>query len=964
MKKHRNVFLMAMLAGATGYAQQSTNLTGGGNFDLSGMAFAGASGGSLVTNAASARVNGEVGITVSPTTPAFTLKAVGGGAQSTGGNGGTVENTFATGAKAQAHGGDGLRWIAGVGNGNPGGIVLSDVTYAGGAGGSATYGSDEVKTYPMAYFGDVSGANGGHGVFVSGQDFFPYGTTIMISNGTFSGGAGGMADNSDIGDAYADGGSGVAVDFVTQLEILDGTFSGGAGGTANGAAGADGYGVRTRDTNLRILGGTFSGNGLSFMSQYYDCVANVFGGAFGTALFLTRGDDYDLSHVVQGGANIYGGTFDEMRLVSEYGVGAGSQLGTGSANIYGGTIGALSFDGDGNHALVLANAATVASVTKDGAGSLTVSQWADDHFRAFSANAGKTTFAGSGHQFIHKNGATVRIGAPAEVAFNDGLTAEAGSVFVSEYDGTSLGKMTGSDMDFAAGVLWDIDGDTNDVAFGTTFDLATASGTLTSLIANSDVRYLGSGGSWLGGISDVSVVGGGTLVATYDAVEIDDAFTAMGVDPDSEAGQAAEDLADAVPVGSDPYNELAGMDEGVAISSLANEYVYTVEMGSSLIRLNEIFADQIKGRLRSARQYQGWGTSSASPDGVAGPETWYDNTRIWMDEHLPAWDARGTARKVDEVLPHPENRVLRPGSHGPSEALPSTTADRVMEEDLQDPATAWQLWGQGYGSHFSQDSADGHPGYDADFAGAMVGVDRRWPHMLLGLAAGYASTSIDGDGGNDGDADTGNGTLYFSVNSDHLFLDANLTYAYHDVETEGPSALGYEGDYNAGTYAGYLGAGAGIPLFSESLVLTPEASILATYYDADGYTEKSDMGLPDKKWDSYNDWSYLSSLGASLAYTRRISGYRIDMEFRPEIHAYWMHEFNDEMDDSTYRMIGGMHDIDVAFQPRDSDLVKFGGGVLFARWGSRSTEFGVNLDGVWGSDYTSYVLSGKLMHRF
>ena len=88
------------------------------------------------------------------------------------------------------------------------------------------------------------------------------------------------------------------------------------------------------------------------------------------------------------------------------------------------------------------------------------------------------------------------------------------------------------------------------------------------------------------------------------------------------------------------------------------------------------------------------------------------------------------------------------------------------------------------------------------------------------------------------------------------------------------------------------------------------------------------------------------------------------MSFQPEIRAHWLHEFNADMDKDSYTMQGNVTPIGIALQAREEDLFKVGAGVRFSKWESDTLEFGLDIDGVFGQDYTAYVLSGKLMHRF
>jgi outer membrane autotransporter protein len=278
----------------------------------------------------------------------------------------------------------------------------------------------------------------------------------------------------------------------------------------------------------------------------------------------------------------------------------------------------------------------------------------------------------------------------------------------------------------------------------------------------------------------------------------------------------------------------------------------------------------------------------------------------------------------------------------------------------------YQVWGRGYGSSVSQDATDGFSGYDATIVGGMMGVDKRFEKMLVGLAAGYARTMLTGNGGNDGDADTISATGYFSHNTESFYVDGSLTYAFNDVETEGESAVGYNGDYNAQTVGFGIGTGYGISFANDKWLFTPEASYLGTYYSRGAYTAKSvnTPAFPDLNYNSYDQWSSLTSIGATLSMMGVIESFNTQMEFQPELRAHWLHEFNADMDNESYVMTGGINTVGVALQAREEDLLSVGAGIRFSEWQNDTTEFGLDLDGAFGGDYHNFIVSGKILHRF
>ena len=898
----------------------------------------------------------------------FVMNELGNGVVAQGGDGGNIDNFDGA---TRAYGGHGMQ-IATLSAYD---LTISGGSYSGGSGGQATFSSAE-NINPFAennYFGEFagsvggpSGASGGHGLRVFNDDYLQYGTTLTIDGGVFSGGDGGISQNNGTGDSVAAGGHGIFADFV-DLTINGGDFSGGAAGVQNGATGEAGYGVLLRDGNLTITDGNFSGNGLWFESHYYDSAAAVSGGTFGDAVFAARYDEF-FGSIITTSTDISGGTFDSVTFA-----GVGTNAAFNTATITGGTIGDLYFSGsvaDSATTISLGPAVTVSGGVQQDGGIVNVEQWSDAHFANTTILDGTMNF---NNQLFNLGGIFELQSTNAAANFNNGLTvqdggilnlglgavtassvlAEDGSRINTIFNGTTLGQITSTGaLTVDSGTQWMIDAGTNAVALDDTFDLATAAGAITNNITESDVMFNGSGGEagWLGGISELQVVGT-ALRATYGESDIDVALGVAG-NTSTEFGKAMADFAELVSdEGSAQIKTLASSQQEGALL-MSNSYVRTVEMASTLVGLQSVFSDQIKDRTRSHLRQQEVGYPSAStPAGSAG----WEPLRLFSDRVENAFGYDEVESAVAAVVPDFQVDVM----DSINAAVPVVKVD-----DISLPVT-YQTWGRGYGSFIEQDTSDGFAGYDATIGGGILGLDKQINNVLLGLAGGYARTVVDGDTGKDGTSDTGHAAVYFSAHGDHLFLDANASYAYNDVETE-YDTLGYKGDYAAHTVGLYLGGGFGIPIANRFL-LTPEASILSAFYKRDAYTEKSAL-YPDMEWDSYDQWSHLGTVGATLSMIHKIDLRDAEMAVQPELRAHLLHEFNDEFDDETYMMVDGAstgsHTVGASLKAREEDLVKVGAGVRLSKWASDTTEIGFDVDGTFGDDYTAYIISGKIVHRF
>ena len=114
--------------------------------------------------------------------------------------------------------------------------------------------------------------------------------TIIINDGTFIGGNGGVVTNSTDGLLMLTG-NGVFIDYADVI-INGGTFTGGAAGMTIGVFDKVGAGVHVQDSNLTINDGIFRCIGLRVENRYYDSVNTISNGTFETIEYISNYDDY------------------------------------------------------------------------------------------------------------------------------------------------------------------------------------------------------------------------------------------------------------------------------------------------------------------------------------------------------------------------------------------------------------------------------------------------------------------------------------------------------------------------------------------------------------------------------------------------------------------------------------------------------------------------------------------------
>ncbi len=836
-------------------------------------------------------------------------------------------------------------------------IDVVDSVIAGSSGGSITDSVSQRKYYNV---------NGGNGMYLEN-------TSLRLLDSIISGGDAGTIQGTNAHEAStAIGGFGIQFLGISSLTATNGTISGGKGGRinlenrtgiVNGGAGISITGSATVDLNL--VDTTVYGGAGGVVQQNLNNLGSATGG---DALLIT------------GGANvtINSGTY----VAGAGGSVAGVQQAKGNAvQIQGSTVTIAGGDFVGD--ILLSSGTSTLSIkdtfTDDPrfwqtGGMVTFNEWYDGQLKDILLTAGTMNFANSA---FNLDGVFTVAGASASSAtakFNSGLNVksggvldlgrststaagahlEAGSLVEATRNGTALGKLQSSaGLTVDNGAKWVInDIGTSAFGLGQVFTLATSTGTISNNLDAADVFYNGANGSsgWLGLITNV-YVSGNNLNAVYGQKEINEV---LGVDGDnSEFGQAMADLSMLVSqTNTTVYGALGDITPYLSEAKviMSNGYIRVPEVAHAIVGLQSIFMDQVKDRSRSnLHESQVGYPAVASPAGAGGWD-WLRGLSDRMESGLNADSMRGVADRSEGLVDY--NQIKG--------AMDSLTSEAELE-DVELPPM-WQVWGRGYGSNVKQDSRNGFAGYDADIGGGILGIDKRINNVLLGVGGGYAHTELAGYEYNDALIDTGHAIVYLSMHGDHLFFDLNLDGAISSVETK-MQPLGYKASFDALSAGLYAGGGVAMPL-TDYLVLTPEASLLMTYYSHDSYNETSSLALPTKQHDSYDQVTPVSTLGATLALVRKIDFSRYEVAVQPEIRGHWLHDFNAEMDDESYTLVGGVNSISTPLMATEEDLYKIGAGVRFAQWASDSTEVGVDFDYTYGDDYEAYVVSGKVIHRF
>jgi len=369
--------------------------------------------------------------------------------------------------------------------------------------------------------------------------------------------------------------------------------------------------------------------------------------------------------------------------------------------------------------------------------------------------------------------------------------------------------------------------------------------------------------------------------------------------------------------------------EGTSLEPLANEIDDMAQSGNAnaIAMRNILGAEDVSDeqRNKAMNDYYGEKASSLAAHNVVN---------------------QGIASIASELTVRGDNtRTRMQAASAPSGAAGPHTEDQQL-----------QGWISGYGTWGTKDAAGGFGEYDVDLSGFVIGADLAVSkNILVGLAGGSNSGNIDKKNGASGDTRTTYGAVYASLGITDWFLDGSMIYGSSSIDNTLGSMFDTTSSYDAQNFAFYLGGGKEI--IGKYLIITPQASLLANYYDQDAYTEKSTTAVA-RSVDSFDALYVQSSIGCNLGLYMAMG----NMTLKPELRAHWLHEFNADNESQHFGLVGGTGGYNMLLQAPEEDILKLGAGVS-----SKIGEFlelRADLDTRWGSDYSDYTLLGSLRYQF
>jgi outer membrane autotransporter protein len=266
-------------------------------------------------------------------------------------------------------------------------------------------------------------------------------------------------------------------------------------------------------------------------------------------------------------------------------------------------------------------------------------------------------------------------------------------------------------------------------------------------------------------------------------------------------------------------------------------------------------------------------------------------------------------------------------------------------------------WARVVGQFGTQDKDSDLQGFEFDTYGLSVGVDSKVSsNLVLGVGFGMAQSDVDFDNySQTSDVDSYFGSLYGSYSTGNLYVDAALSYAGNDYDSD-RNLVALDLTASSSTDGSELGlyVGGGLSLVdTDTMYFIPTASLSWAQVDIDGFTEEG-AGAFNLEVDDYDADSLVATIGF------RWGGKMGMME--PELRLAWAHEFGDTDRDVSARFEGTTTTFEIEGVEPESDSALLGLGANF--FVNDNCTIYLDYDGEFRSDFDAHSVSGGLRYNF
>ncbi|MEE9367533.1 MAG: autotransporter domain-containing protein [Pontiella sp.] len=274
-------------------------------------------------------------------------------------------------------------------------------------------------------------------------------------------------------------------------------------------------------------------------------------------------------------------------------------------------------------------------------------------------------------------------------------------------------------------------------------------------------------------------------------------------------------------------------------------------------------------------------------------------------------------------------------------------------------------WAKYYGQYYSHDADGLNPEYDTSLNGGVVGVDKNFGRLLLGISGGGGRSSTRFDSDAEEDINAYYGSLYSTFGGEKAYLDGGIAYGRNQVKNKTASPFTLEGEFDADIVSAYLGVGYNLVDTKGGSIITPEIAVQYSSYKQDAYTETSTTAVP-RSFDEFDADSLRSKLGINVAMlnTKALETFGFKLEGR----LHWLHEFNPDPGSQSFQLEGGSGaNFQISYPLLEEDMFRVGFSVSCfntMRNKPKNVMLRLDLDEFFGENFISHNFAAKVVYAF
>ncbi len=312
---------------------------------------------------------------------------------------------------------------------------------------------------------------------------------------------------------------------------------------------------------------------------------------------------------------------------------------------------------------------------------------------------------------------------------------------------------------------------------------------------------------------------------------------------------------------------------------------------------------------------------------------------------------------LPRTMSHQRQGVLRTIGlrTGERRALLNVNAGSRGVAGPQKEQKGFSLWMKGYSAVGSASEDGDLEGYDLSGMGSVIGIDRTFGELVLGVAAGTFNQTMEMDASGSYSGAGTHATAYASYGVEGWFFESSASLSSASLEFESDGDFEVVADYTATDLIFQLGTG--YIMRNERSSWTPGLGLVINMYNQDAVTDDADNSVP-VELDSLSQMGFQMRLGLTGAFKRDFIG----RELLTQVKARWMNTLGMMEDEVDFQLSGGSETYEMPLLTPAKSLVELGIGTQLRM--NRSFSLLMGFDYEFGGGYSANRLNAGLRYNF